>query len=118
MSLRVLVADDHSLFRDGIVSLLDAKKDTYYVPGSTVYTPYYYGRPYYGYYGYMYGHVYEPGYYQSTTSYFIECNAYRLSDEKLVYSCQTKSVDPSNLSKFAYDFSRVIVKDLISKGVL
>ena len=102
-----------------IVSLLDKEKETQYVPGSTtVYAPGYYGHPYYGYYGYRYAAVYDPGYYQTTTSYFIECNAYRLSDEKLAYSAQTKAVDPSSLDKFAYDFSRAIIKDLETKGVM
>jgi hypothetical protein len=101
-----------------IVSLMDAQKETYYVPGTTAYSPAYYGRPYYGYYGYAYGNVYNPGYYETTTSYFIECNAYRLSDEKLAYSSQTKTVDPSSIDKFAYDYARIIVGDLIKKGVL
>lgn len=101
-----------------IISLLDAQKETYYVPGSVSYSPGYYGRPYYGYYGSVYGTVYSPGYYETTSSYFIECNAYRLSDERLVYSCQTKTVDPSSLNKFAYDFSRLLVDDLTKKGVM
>jgi len=99
-----------------IVSLLDKEKETYYVPGSTVYSPYY-AHPYYGYYGYRYSAVYDPGYYQTTTSYFIECNAYRLSDERLVYSSQSKTVDPSSLDRFAYEYAKVIVNDLESKGV-
>jgi hypothetical protein len=101
-----------------IVSLMDAQKETYYVPGSVAYSPAYYGRPYYGYYGSAYSTVYNPGYYQTTTSYFIECNAYRLSDERLVYSSQSKTVDPSSISKFAYDYSKAIVTDLAQKGVL
>jgi hypothetical protein len=100
-----------------IVSLLDKEKETYYVPGSTAYSPYY-AQPYYGYYGYRYAAVYDPGYYQTTTSYFIECNGYRLSDERLVYSSQTKAVDPSSVDRFAYDYSRLIVNDLLEKGVL
>jgi len=99
-----------------IVSLLDKEKETYYVPGSTGYSPYY-AHPYYGYYGYRYSAVYDPGYYQTTTSYFIECNAYRLSDERLVYSSQSKTVDPSSLDRFAYEYAKVIVNDLESKGV-
>lgn len=96
-----------------IVSLLDKEKSTTYVPGSTMY-----GAGYYGYYGYRYGAVYDPGYYSTTTSYIIECNAYRLSDERLAYSAQSKAVDPSSLNKFAYDFSRLIVNDLVKKGVV
>jgi hypothetical protein len=101
-----------------IVSLLDAQKETHYVPGSTAYAPTYYGRPYYGYYGSVYSNVYDPGYYQTTTSYFIECNAYRLSDGKLAYSSQSKAVDPSSIDKFAYDYSKTLVTDLEKKGVL
>jgi hypothetical protein len=97
-----------------IVSLLDKEKETTYVPGSSTY----YGGGYYGYYGARYTAVYDPGYYSTTTSYFLECNAYRLSDGKLGYTAQTKAVDPSSLDKFAYDFSRQIVNDLISKGVV
>jgi hypothetical protein len=96
-----------------IVSLLDKEKSSYYVPGSTAY-----GVGFYGYYGYRYAAVYDPGYYSTTTSYYIECNAYRLADERLVYSSQSKAVDPSSLDKFAYDYSRSIVQDLQSKGVV
>ena len=99
-----------------IVSLLDKEKETYYVPGSTAYVPYRGG--YYGYYGVRYASVYDPGYYQTTTSYFLECNAYRLSDERLVYSSQTKTVDPSSIDKFADEYSKLIVTDLENKGVL
>jgi hypothetical protein len=101
-----------------IVSLLDSKKETTYVPGTTTYYPAYYGRPYYGYYGSVYANVYDPGYYATTTSYFIECNAYRLSDERLVYSAQSKTTDPSSVDKFAYDFAKAIVNDLTQKGVI
>jgi hypothetical protein len=101
-----------------LVSLLDAQKETHYVPGSTSYYPSYYGRPYYGYYGSVYTNVYDPGYYTTTTSYFIECNAYRLSDGKLAYSSQSKAVDPSSVDKFAYDYSKALVADLEKKGVL
>ena len=102
-----------------MVSLLDKEKETYYVPGSTtVYSPGYYGQPYYGYYGARYTAVYDPGYYQTTTSYFIECNAYRLEDERLVYSSQSKTVDPSSLDRFAYEYAKIIIQDLESKGVI
>jgi len=102
-----------------MVSLLDKEKETYYVPGSTtVYSPGYYGQPYYGYYGARYAAVYDPGYYQTTTSYFIECNAYRLEDERLVYSSQSKTVDPSSLDRFAYEYARIIIQDLEAKGVV
>jgi hypothetical protein len=101
-----------------IISLLDAQKETHYVQGTTTYAPVYYGRPYYGYYGSMYSTVYDPGYYETTTSYFIECNAYRLSDGRLGYSAQSKTVDPSSVDQFAYEFAKVIVDDLVKKGVI
>ncbi len=113
-----LILEKNNITAVILVSLLDAQKETYYVPGSTSYYPAAYGRPYYGYYGATYSNVYDPGYYQTTTSYFIECNAYRLSDEKLAYSAQSKTVDPSSIDKFAYDYARAIVADLVAKGVM
>jgi hypothetical protein len=98
-----------------LISLLDKEKETTYVQGST---SYYGGGGYYGYYGYRYAAVYDPGYYSTTTSYYIECNAYRLADGKLGYTAQTKAVDPSSIDKLAYDFSKAIVKDLIAKGII
>ncbi len=99
-----------------IISLMDEQKETYYTPG-TVYAPAYHGG-YYGYYGSVYGSVYSPGYYTTTTSYFIQCNAYRLSDGKLGYSSQTKTVDPTNVNKLAYDYSKVLINDLEARGII
>jgi hypothetical protein len=101
-----------------IVTLLDATKGERYVPGSTGYAPMpYYGR-FGGYWGTAYGTYYEPGYYTTTTSYFVQCNAYKLADNKLVYSAQTQTVDPSSLDQAVYDFSNTIIKDMVKQGVL
>lgn len=99
------------------LSLMDSKQETRYVPG-TAYAPAgaYYG--FRGYVGYGYGAVYSPGYYETSEIYYIECNAYTLPEGKLVYSSQTKTVDPTNVDKFSYELAAAIVKDMTSQGLL
>jgi hypothetical protein len=48
----------------------------------------------------------------------VQCNAYKLADNKLVYSAQTQTVDPSSLDQAVYDFSNTIIKDMVKQGVL
>ena len=104
-----------------IISLLDVKHGTQYVPGSGSYSPGGYYGGYYGYYGYSYNHYYggTPGYYQSTESYFVECNFYDVNEnEKLVSSLQTETVDPSDIDTFADSFSYTVLKKLVEQKIL
>lgn len=100
-----------------VISLFDTKEDTRYVPGTTTYAPVSY-YPFRGYYGAAYGQVYQPGYYETTSSYFLECNAYLLPEGKLVYSGQTKTIDPSGVERFSYDLATALVNDMANQGIL
>lgn len=109
-----LVADGYQMVIT--LGLLDSEKETRYVPG-TVYAP----GPYYGfrgYYGGVYGAVYSPGYYETSQVFYIECNAYTLPEGKLVYSSQSKTVNPSSVEKTSYDLASAIVRDMVSRGIL
>lgn len=104
-----------------IMSLLDVKEDTYYVPGTvsyhpTVAYPYYGG--YYGYWGHTYTSVYSPGYYDTSVSVFLESNLYELGANTLVWSAQSKTEDPSSVSSLANAFSRVLVDEMVDNKVL
>ncbi|MFO7614713.1 MAG: hypothetical protein R6W71_08760 [Bacteroidales bacterium] len=101
-----------------VISLFDSKEDTRYVQGTVTYAPGPYHYPFRGYMGYSYGQIYQPGYYETTTLYYLECNAYSLPEGKLVYSGQTKTVDPASLDKFSYDLASTLVKDMTQKGIL
>lgn len=106
---------------DGVitVSLLNTEKEENYVPGSVRYEPYavVYNR-FYGYYQTIYNRVYTPGYTNRQTSYFFETNLYDVNANKLLYSAQSESFDPSSASQIANDLSKAVVKDMQKKGIL
>ncbi len=103
-----------------IMSLLQVKDGTRYVPGSGSYTPGSYYGGYHGYYSYSYNNYYSsPGYYESTTSLYLECNFYDVGENgKLISSIQTETVDPSDVEDLADSFSYTILTKLISQGIL
>lgn len=108
---------------DGIllITLLDIKEDTYYVPGTTSYYPMstypYYGG-YYGYWGRTYTTVSSPGYYEESLKIFLESNIYDLATEELIYSAQSRTDDPSSVDSMAKRYAQVLVDDLVSKDIL
>lgn len=108
---------------DGVIilSLLDVKHGTQYVPGSGSYAPGGHYGGYYGYYNYSYNHYYSgsPGYYTTTESIYLEANFYDVTENgKHVSSMQTESVDPSNIESLADSFSYTVLKELLSQKIL
>jgi hypothetical protein len=104
-----------------ILSLLQVKQGTQYVPGTGAYSPGSYYGGYYGYYTYSYNHYYggTPGYYTTTESIYMEANFYDVNEGgKLVSSMQTESVDPTNIDDLADSFSYTVLKELISQNIL
>jgi len=101
------------------VTLLDTQEDTRYVPGTTSYAPLFgYHGSFGRYYGNYYGRVYDPGYYSTSRTYFIENNLYDVSTEKLVWSAQSKSYDPSNIESAARSLARALVYEMDKDGIL
>jgi hypothetical protein len=104
---------------DGVitVTLLNKNKEQYYVPGNVSYAPYpVMRRGFWGYYSYYYPRVYDPGYYQTSTSYFFETSLYNM-DNKLLYSAQSETFDPSSMSSLADEYAKEIVKDMRKKNI-
>ena len=102
------------------VTLLDKESETRYIPGST-YSPMSYGGYYGGFYSYyntMYPMTYEPGYYTTDKIFYVESNLYDAETEALIWSAQSKTVNPTNLESFASEYTRVMVDELIKDGVL
>ena len=105
---------------DGLltVALLDVKDETYYVPGTTSYAPY----PSYGSWGGFYGYygptMYDPGHYAQSTNFFLVTNLYDVKSSELVWSGQSKTVDPSNLTNFAKSYSGTVIKELQKSMVI
>lgn len=101
------------------IVLLDKSRERYYVPGRVRYTPaaIHYDR-FWGYYSTIYGRIYEPGYYQENTKFFFESNLYELKENKLVYSIQTQSFDPSSIESLGHEYGKLIVKTMLKDNVL
>lgn len=102
-----------------IVVLLDKSKEKTYNPGYMYYTPYYgyYGR-FWPYYRALYGRIWEPGYYTTSTNYIIEANFYDLKQDRLEYSAQTKSFNPSSNASLAAELSEKLLQDMMNGNVI
>lgn len=102
------------------IALIDAKQETRYVQEST---PYYPLRvPYYGgfgsYYIYGYDNFYSPGYYTDDKVYFLETNVYDAATEKLVWSAQSKTYNPSSIDDFLKSYTKALSERMTSDKLM
>ena len=104
-----------------VLAVLDVKSETYY-RSSGYYSPMNYGMygSYYGYYNYYYPHVYAPGYYTTSKTYYIETNFYDLETDQLQWSIQSEAYNPSSIDswfkRYSYDLLNLLKKEgLITK---
>lgn len=98
-------------------TLLNKDKQRDYTPGNVSYTPIgvrRFGR----YYSTIYDRVYQPGYYTTSTNYFLESNLYNLNTSEIKYSVQSKTFDPSSSAQLADDYGKKVIKDMKKKGIL
>lgn len=110
---------------DGVITIAveDVKKSVSYVPGTSYYAPSagmygfggYYGGAYNGFYGG--GIVNNPGYYQQNTQYVVTTNFYNVGSEKLMWSTQSGTMDPSSLNDFATSYGSSVVSAFVESGV-
>jgi hypothetical protein len=100
------------------IVLLDKNKDKTYNPGRVDIYPVGYYRTWFGYYRTVYSRVYTPGYYTSNTRFYWESNLYDLEGNKLLYSAQSESFDPSSVSQLASDYSKKIIGDMAKQGLI
>ena len=105
---------------DGFLTivLLDKSKEKSYNPGFSRIAPVGYYRNWYGYYRTVYGRVYTPGYYTTQNKYFWESNLYDVPGEKLIYSAQSESFDPSSIIQLASDYSGKLITDMTKQGLI
>jgi hypothetical protein len=103
------------------ISLIDSDTETRYVPGATSYAPYpayrFYGN-FWGYYSHWSPQFYSPGYYSEDKVYYIETNLYDAETEELIWSAQSQTYNPENLSGFSRDFGKEIVQRLIEDDII
>jgi hypothetical protein len=92
-----------------MVTLIDKKSETRYVPGS-MYAPYpAYGYGFRGYYNYWYPMMYDPGYYTTDKTYFMEGDLFDVATETMIWSVQTESYNPSSIEKFSKELTQLML---------
>ena len=93
------------------VSLVNKESETRYVPGNNMYAPWPgYGYGFRGYYGYMYPYAWDPGYYTTDKTYFMEGNLFTVQNEELIWSVQTESYNPESIDKFSQGLTEVMLE--------
>ena len=99
-------------------SIVDRETQPSYVPGSPMMYPPIGYRGFWGYYNYSFPIMYSPGYYQQDRIYYIETNVYDTHTEELIWSAQSKSYNPPDLSGFSADLADRVVTKLQKDGII
>jgi hypothetical protein len=110
-----------------VLSLLDKKEKTEYVPGQTYYQPNYYSSygygpySYHGFYNYSYSTynvVNTPGYYVEKTNFYIESRLFDLKTNELLWAAQSETLNPSNMKDFSSSLSKAVVDNIVNDFVI
>ncbi len=106
---------------DGIVTivLLEKKSQQFYDSRKILESPdAIYQRRFWGYYSSIYDLLYDPGYYQESTSYFWESHFYNMEYKELLYAVQTKSFDPKSTESLAHEYGKLIINDMAKNRLI
>lgn len=107
-----------------VLAVLDSKKEERYVQkglsmsisAPTVqYADPVYNYEFTDYYSYSYATIYNPGYYETSTTFFIESNLYDMSNSGLVYTAQLSIKDPEKLGADSEQLAEILVEDMFRK---
>ncbi len=105
---------------DAIIVLVMKKREKKEGYGQRANSTRYFGNynSYYGYMGYNITQISTPGYYGSSTKYFVESNLYDIESSEMIYSAQTKTKDPSNVKKEVEHLVSLVVNDIVKKKAI
>ncbi len=101
---------------EGVVAmrLVSADKVTTYSPAT--WTTSYYGSLW-GYYGYGWGAVYEPGYLREDTKVIVETLIFSVPKDKLLWAGVSETTNPKNTDVFMKDLVERAVKEMKKQGL-
>ena len=101
-----------------VINILSVDKEKTYIPGTTYYTPYYNNYYFYDYYAYSYSRIHEPGYYQESTSIYLETDLFDLETTKLIWSARSETVDPTSANSAANTLANLVISRLYKENVI
>lgn len=86
-----------------------------YTPGMSY--PSYYGS-FWGYYGYGWPVVYQPGYLSQDTIVSVETNLYSVADERLIWSGVSETFNPTDTERMVDDIADAVSDELRAAGLI
>ena len=89
-----------------IMRIVGVERELSYVPGRLYAVPSHY-HGFYGYWGYGWRSVYEPGYMRADRVVNIATNVYSVADDKLVWASQSETFNPASLRGAVQEVVRV-----------
>ena len=99
-----------------VTHLIGVKEKTVYHPPPVG------AHPYYGYFSSYYPSVYAythyPGYYTQHELVRLESSLYEVATEKLIWSFQTKTIDPKNIKDLVDSLGKAVLADLRKNKLL
>ncbi|MFB3907340.1 MAG: hypothetical protein ACE15D_02955 [Candidatus Eisenbacteria bacterium] len=100
-----------------VTRVLGLSEEVEYVPGTSYYKP---GPSYFGFFPYYYTSytlVTTPGYLRQYPVATVETNVYSMKDERLIWSGQSRTVDPNSVLDAIDDFAVGFVRGMEDSGV-
>jgi hypothetical protein len=98
-----------------VLRIIAVDEQEQYVSGRYVTDPSY---SFWGYYGYYWPRVYEPGYTVSQQIVTIESKIFSVTDEKLLWSGISRTPQPESVKALVDDLARAAVDQLEEEGLL
>lgn len=100
------------------IVLLNKQKEKYHIPQSMLGSNGIYNNDFDIYYAAIYNKIYEDGYYINDTYYFWESNFFIMPEQKLIYSVQTQSFNPSSTTSLAHQYGKLIISNMLEHNVI
>jgi hypothetical protein len=101
---------------DGVVTmrLIKSEQQVTQVPGAyaTAYPQFW------GYYGYAWPMVYDPGYLRTDTIVQVETKVYALADDKLIWSGLSETFNPRDAQDLVRGVAEAVAKDMRKQGLI
>ena len=100
-----------------IIRYVGTDKQTTYVPGTTWWGPAPYGSMY-GYWGYGWGAVYDPGYLVTDTIISLEALVFDVKNDKLLWASRSETTNPSSMNDLVNSLIDATVREMKKQKVL
>lgn len=106
------------------ITLINIDEDERYIPGGAMGTAYVpmgrfgYYRTFPGYFHHSYGNAWNPGYMVADKEYFLETNLYDSETMELVWSAQSRTLNPAIADAFAREYVGVLKNQLREEGLV